>query len=89
MARTSEIISLIQNLTEEQLERLKRFILTKLNFVTVATASIRPHDCPQAHNQIWQEGKQATLHLQGLWEGLYGVNWHDSIQEQVLLHGVV
>lgn len=46
MAKASEIISLIQNLTEEQLERLKRFILTKLNFTVAASASIRPHDCP-------------------------------------------
>ena len=46
MANASEIISLIQNLTDEQLDRLKRFILTKLNIVVVATASIRTHDCP-------------------------------------------
>lgn len=46
MAKASEIISLIQNLTEEQLDRLKRFILTKLNIVVVATASIRTHDRP-------------------------------------------
>ena len=46
-----EILSLIQDLTEEQLNRLKQFILSKLCIATaIATADTAKHTCPHCES---------------------------------------
>lgn len=47
MAKANEIINLISGLTEEKLERLKNYILTRLHIaVNAPEAHIEPHACP-------------------------------------------
>ena len=47
MATTSEIISLIQGLSEQQLEQFKEYILKKLRLGTEETEpGVKAHRCP-------------------------------------------